>query len=242
MIGITVHEAPHNTPSAHRAKSFIQNKLQHIDYETLRHGIEEHGNAARPKWTYNHDGLMMTIFPLPLSPEKVGTNKNGVIGMRMAPPVWTGMDRRTRRGLIDKAKRYGYLGAPFIVAINATKFGFEFDDFINALFGDIVVSFPASGEFDDSQIRLNRKANGVWISKKGPRYTRLSGVLAFMNLYHTNISSAKVLFFKNPWAEFPAPSVMNSFDTVVLETGGLNTIKGKTLGEILELPSGWPLD
>ena len=107
---------------------------------------------------------------------------------------------------------------------------------MNALFGKEGVQFTRSGT---KEIRI---PDGVWVSKSGPRYTRISAVLLATKVMPWNISKALVRLYHNPWAQRPYASVLNCLPRAIPEGSIIIMKEGDTLAKIFNLPPEWPTD
>jgi hypothetical protein len=73
-----------------------------------------------------------------------------------------------REAVIGKAKRYGVLDLPLVVAVNATDHFISERDVLTALYGSV-------RGWDEPDIGVDSR--GVWGSVNSPRWTRLSAVI-----------------------------------------------------------------
>ena len=135
------------------------------------------------------------LVPLGLKHRGDGRPKTIVIG----PARGGTIDSSTpvQRAIQKKAKKYGHLDAPLVVAVNAKDAFFDEDDETQALFGKEQVIFTR--DRPDLPVKLTHKADGVWI-KGGykPRYTRLAAVLMFRNISPFNLCKAPSCLYVNP--------------------------------------------
>ncbi len=137
-----------------------------------------------------------------------------------------------REAILDKAGRYGQLDLPYLIAVNVRE-AFREKDVCNALFGDLTLQFDtASGAM--SGVRL---PNGVW---SGSKHTRVSAVLIADNLHPYRAAQASVAIWHNPWAARPATGLLPSLTHYLPMIGRIQRQDGPTLGDLLNLPVGWP--
>ena len=99
-------------------------------------------------------------------------------------PIRIAPEKAILRRLEDKAKRYGQLDAPFIIAINARELGFgSRDDAIDALYG---------------KRSLSMSWGGLWFMNDGePRYNRVTGAMFFERLDPSKLAPPMTLYL-NP--------------------------------------------
>ena len=107
--------------------------------------------------------------------------------------------RRIRARLRQKAKKYGNLDTPFVIALNVyDNFPMSKDIHVEqALIGDDVVVDTEQGP-----IRAI-KPNGFWGYHGNKKYTRVSGILSVDCLTPFSVDRCEVTLWHNPFAEFP---------------------------------------
>src|SRR6185437_2814137 len=96
------------------------------------------------------------------------------IGGRMLPGGVILPEAAIKSAVEGKAGRYGDIGLPLVIAVNALE---EFARVGDALFGTTGVIFS-----QDGAARGMRNADGAWRGPGGPVYTRSSAVLFVVRL------------------------------------------------------------
>jgi hypothetical protein len=163
-----------------------------------------------------------------LLPSRAGTQVSSGVRVRFAnhvPPI--------SRKVHDKAGHYGKLQLPYVIAVNALDPGVDEAGFEKALFGQE----PADLR---NPTRVGGIPDGVWQSRFGQQWRRVSAVLAASGLHARNIARAPVWLYHNPWAERPYSSVLTRLPQLVPEGDKMKWVPGESLGSILGLPPGWP--
>ena len=120
-----------------------------------------------------------------------------VISMGSGVEVVT-VAKRIRRRLRQKAKKYGQLKKPFIIALNIQDSG-PTDDFHikQALVGDFRVR-------NVGQVpSLICVGNGFWGDPTNKKYTRVSGILVVDRLSPFTVDRSEVTLWHNPFAQIP---------------------------------------
>ena len=128
---------------------------------------------------------------------------------------------------------------PYVIAINAMLNIVDIGDIEDALFGDQVWHVPITDSGPGVPIP-DRKSNGAWIGKSGPRYTRVSALLLSTQLIPWTAASASIRLIHNPWAKRSYESVLTNLPQWNLQRDKGHLTGGQSLGEILGLPKGWP--
>jgi hypothetical protein len=147
-----------------------------------------------------------------------------------------------RKAIENKAKKYGELELPFIIAVNVVANHCDNIDIMNALYGDesILVTQAAGGRLTE---RPGRKLNGAWFGPQGPRNSLVSGALIFECLSPWSMGVVTPELFHNPWAQRPFP-VSNwplPYCVADLAAKRVRHEHGKTAREVLDLPTQWPV-
>ena len=91
-----------------------------------------------------------------------------------------------------------------------------------------------------SEPEMTRELDGVWTSKPGPRYTRLSAALVVVGLSPWNLPRANIRLYHNPWANLPYNSELTLLPQAILLTGQAKLEDGKSLSSVFDLPYEWP--
>ena len=174
--------------------------LKDHDPDEVQRLIDEGGPNAAPfeKIEYGTWSLHGRLRPLPPEKRGYGRPRTLVIG-----PARSGMiDSSTpvQSAIQKKAKKYGRLDAPLVVAANVREPFFDQDDEIAVLFGKEQITFFKNRP--DLPVKLTRKADGVWIQGGyQARYTRLAAVLIFRDIAPWNLCDAPNYLYVNPSAD-----------------------------------------
>ena len=233
--------ATENIPVS-KVRKKLQEWLKGLRVEEVAAQAEIKGDAALPTVIDSYGGLTITVTANPKPPEKRGNSDMRPLGIVMPDELleWDTKDD-IRQAVLRKAKCYGDLKLPYIIAINVMNELFEFDDVLQGLFGQLVTEVRRSqGAY---QHRTVNAGDGAWRGKTEPRNTIVSGVLIVNNLLPTTIGRETPLLIHNPWAQNPLPTdawklPQKSVDTT---TGKIITHPGSQAREILGVPERWPI-
>lgn len=235
FLWLSVEGAPASPPQANKIALFLNERLEKLDPDHIAALSESGGIEAVPVWRYEHDGWVINFRPLPKKP--VARNKKIVrpIGATSTDIRW--IDNRTplRDAIKTKAKKYGELELPYVVAVNALEF-IDDIDIMEALFGkeqfEIDVHHP-------DRAQMSRALDGVWISYDGPQYTRVSAVMLSTRLSPWNLWG-NVRLYHNPWAKKVYSAALTRLPQAVLVNHHMRNVDGDKIGTILGLPGSWP--
>ena len=152
------------------------------------------------------------LIPIPPDKRSDGKSRSLIIG-----PARGGMvDCSTpiRRAVHKKARKYGRLDGPLVVAANVRRDVFlARDSELEALFGKEQVTFYK--DRPDLIPKLHHKPDGIWIQGDRacgwrPRYTRLTGVWIFRDVAPWNLHTAGNCLYVNPFGgEIKFPDILH---------------------------------
>jgi len=151
---------------------------------------------------------------------------------------------RDRAALLNvleaKARRYGALDKPYVIAVRLEPLTVDSDDIMDALFGQRGVEVATTGH----RVREVRQPDGLWFGPKGPRAGRVSAlVFAYaINPYSVCWDISEPFVWENPWAERPLREQLPWRTTRVdPKSGSISTLpRQRPIHELLGLPPGWP--
>jgi hypothetical protein len=236
-LGIESEGSPATAPSCTRLTADLAKWLASLDPDVVAKDFDARGTPSLPRWLWEHDGWKLTFEALPKSPEARGRSSPTIIYMGLEAEMLDSA-RDIRAALVKKANHYGDLKKPFLIAVNATSWGLDDDDEVQAVFGDM--EFVCSVKDLSAPPVMQLKPDGAWRSLGGPRYTRISGAWFFHGLSAWNLVRCKHGVWLNPWAVNPVPNDVLVIPHVTVDGDRFVRKPGKSLGELLDLPAGWP--
>ena len=160
------------------------------------------------------------------------------IGLISTGVRWIDSTTVVREGIVRKAKRYGSLEFPYVIAVNCLGEHVERIDIMNALIG--TEQYVLRGYIGEPQ--MERKPDGVWRSGSGARYTRLSAVLIASPVHPWSIPSAPICLYHNPWARQPYRCELTRLFQAIPRNNRMEWVDGESLASIFQLPFQWPGD
>lgn len=197
------------------------------------------GIDALPRWSFRDQEWTIDFYPIPKKPEARGKAGVRPIGIRTTEPRQINSGSAIRDTLLEKARRYGELDLPYVIAVNAlTEFRIHKEDVMEALFGEkhvLIPRYPAS----QAGVREERTPNGLWTSPTGPRYTRVSCVM-ISTVDAWDIPRAPICLYHNPRARYEYSSPSTNLPQAKAENGEMKWFSRTRLGELLHLPVSWP--
>ena len=174
----------------------------------------------------------MIFRPIAKKPEARGRRSIRPIGMWRTN--WQLFDHRTPLliALEDKARRYGQLGLPYLIAINAMETIDEID-VMETLFGRERWHIPVDAP--EVEPAMSREPNGLWTNDVGPKNTGVSGVLLFKRLTPWFICHFPPRLYHNPWPAHPYTGVLTQLPQAVPDRGRMQYVDGVSLRQLLGL-------
>lgn len=192
------------------------------------------GESA-PPFTYSFGGMRLMLTAWPKNTPKAGR----AIGVRHFPVETVTTDGNLKAAIEGKAKRYGELDLPYIVAANSDAFFQTESDVLDVLMGTLGVAGVMMKD-GMSKMEHYREPNGIWRGPNGPRNQVVSGVLATKGIHPWNFANKTARLVRNPWAARPLPPFPLGVDETNPVDGKWTSTDGKTAGAILGLPEHWP--
>jgi hypothetical protein len=223
-------------------RSFLYSKLEELDPDEIDARLKSGGIQALPRWPYEHDGWIITFYPIPKRPGLRGKGCVRPIGGLSYMDGFVDSSTPIRKAITAKAGRYGDLELPYVIAVNALdEASVDVIDIMNALFGEEKCIVSSGEDGGISGAGITRVPNGAWTSESGPRNTRVSAVLLAVLLYPWTVGSAVVRLIHNPWARRPYSSPLTCLPQGIPEDSAIKWLEGKSLHELLGLVPKWPV-
>lgn len=223
-------------PSGKRIRAFLKKQIESLNPD---HVAAEYTDRLLdfPSWVYEEDGLKIEFGVVPKSPEgrlKEGGRAIGVFPMKTR---WGSDAPSIRDAVTKKGGRYGDLGLPYVIAVNAiSEWGLEHIDAMEAFFGTETFLF----EPGVSEPRMVRNPDGAFRSKGGPTYTRVSAVLVAFGAHPASLATLSLRLYHNPWAKYPYRGPLCQLDQAVPEADTMRRVAGTTVASLFGLPPDWP--
>jgi hypothetical protein len=210
-----------------------------LDYEAVRN-MAKRGLPNLPHFDFLHESFRLHIGVIPVSPQRRGDPEHRPLGM-LGPGEARCIDHHTpiRESINHKAKHYGHLRRPLVIAINAAGGPLDSVDVMQALFGSERLVFSRLGD-NPNEATLQRAPDGAWIGSLGPRNRNVSAVFFISSLLPWTVAIREPVIYHNPWAHYPANGLPDSINQFRLDGQQMVSQTGRPLHELLTLPQDWP--
>jgi hypothetical protein len=201
FISVQVEDAPSHSPSISRMRRFLEDRLRGLDPDEVAEVMTARGLEDYDRWSYA-DGEWEVVFsPVPIAPEFRGQPGARPIGTVLYKAREIDPERPLLNSLAKKAKRYGVLDLPYVIAVDTMDVHTEEDDVGDALFGRKVARFTK----ETGQVSfVYSGSDALWTGRGRPRYRRVSAVFVARWLRASTIKTVETpVLWHNPWASIP---------------------------------------
>lgn len=236
-VAIEWEGVPNSQPSGNRLRACTLAWLNSLDPDQIQNVIDVSGFEATPAFVWRHEDWAVTLRPIPLKPERRGTSTTliGVLnGGGGLVDAWTPIKNAVK----SKGTKYGELDKPLLVAIDFETFHLDRIDEMQALYGQEQYLFAAEDPAGEPEFQ--RAPNGAWHGKRGPQFTRVSGVWLFNDLNPYTVASRRHTIYLNPWAAFSLPEALKQMPHAIVEDGKIQWRDGIVLRHLFGLTEAWP--
>ena len=226
-----------NQPNGNKVIKYIESKLPEYDYDKLAEIFQQSGLNNLETIEYEDYELKLLIslnLKSPMQRDKGGSRTI----CEISPEVYYDYtDSYIKSSIEKKATRYGVLDKPYLICVNLSgEKGNSSDSIMNAVFGNFQIS--SSTNSTDNDVSYSRAKDGIFLNSIGPKFTRVSAIL-ITNVRADNLDVAKHWFIQNPFARKNLPVDCFDLSKVIIENNQMQISNGKSIREILGLPSYW---
>lgn len=191
-------------PPISKIKKFLQERVSSLNYESVCQQIEETSDFPEFEWKHGDWELSFRVSPVSDEGRKQRNENSRIIGIIQHPVRTVNLDSAIKNALLAKAKKYGKLNLPFLVALNVIGDHIFCDDYsvMAALFGQETITFRMGVNGVESEPHYGRNYDGVFLNPKlGVTYTRLSAVLIIPGMSFANTETIKPTAWLHPRPE-----------------------------------------
>jgi hypothetical protein len=235
LVSQVTFKSPDSQPSSRRIKAFLDRELSNLDPETLLRTVTQ--ATDMPCLHFEDDCVVIDFEIVPRKREAWERTDLRAIGMHPTRVRWGDGKESLRKTLSAKAKYYGQVGEPFIIAVNTlSPWGSRETEWSEALFGTREEYVPAGTD----SLCVRYLNDGFWGNAEAPKYKRVSAVIFGCALPY-NVPRICLVLFRNPWAAHPLPEEFWRLPVVDVSNGKvIKENEGIRVGDILRLSSDWP--
>jgi hypothetical protein len=185
------------------------------------------GSSQRPEFRWEREGWRVSVGVGARGPRFRGCSDVRPLAGMTALDGDLGREKATwvvlRELLEEKASGYGRLGAPYLIAMNASDIWPDSEEAEWSVLGP----YPFTPQWEHA---------GFFLGAGGPARPGVSGVLLGTAVQLHNAARRGPTLYENPYARYPVPESL-AWPRVRLST---KRIPGVSPSELFGLPEGWP--
>src|SRR5207302_643080 len=133
-LGIRNVKEGANSVSIRRVRPFLERELQNLDHEAVLSQYEQ--SRVLPRLNFAYGDWQIEFDVIPKRRGAARQIESRPVGLYPPHARWGECDGSLRRVLSAKAKRYGRVAQPYLIAVNAlSPWGVDKNDYRSALFG-----------------------------------------------------------------------------------------------------------
>ncbi|MFL1484886.1 hypothetical protein [Marinobacter sp. LN3S78] len=235
LILVTESGSPLGQPNGNQLCRNVHSWLDSLAVEELCSEITS-SNYKLPTFQWSDQGWRLKIKAWPLNPQSRGKSTS-LIGSGSIPSPKGDATQSIHKNIKKKARKYGDLDAPLVIAVNVLAGGVSEINEDEALLGK--KAFVVSG--GARSITMERvKPEGAWLGNSGVQGLRCSAAWIFNNLRVSSLAEASSTVYFHPWATNPAPSFLERFTHATVENSDFVRSERVELRQTLGLGAGWP--
>lgn len=232
---------PDTQPPIKELRRSLEQWLASLDAKSIDYALKAEDWDGLPQFEWRWESLTLSFTPSPRTPTSASSADSRPIGVMMGEPHLLSVDNDIRRAVEAKAKKYGKLALPLVVAVNVLSEHCDEIDINNALFGTEAIEerMNSDGSFMNSGRRI---PDGVWFGNQGSRNQFVSAVLVGNGIHRYTCGKKTPLLIHHPHpmhrlslSSYPLPEF--SPDE---ETHRMTRKDGMEAREFLRLPDPWP--
>jgi hypothetical protein len=243
MLGVEVLRVGSDAPATRPLRGKLREWLSSLDADQLiaSGSLGADGEPESYDWAQRDRYLIFEAYPL--APDHRGPGGRIIGEMRPAEASVIDDVKPLRKRLAEKAKAYGKLDAPYIVAIDAVGEFTEDRDFLSALYGTTTIRYYENPGPDAPPPTHIRQPDGLWIRPRSWHHTHISAVLTSTNLMPWTVGSAVPTLWHHPAADLPVDGICPLLRQARPDPASRQIRYSEpevTPHEFFGLPEGWP--
>lgn len=232
---------PDTPPPVKPLRKELEKWFATLDRAAIEQMLNTEDWDGLPRFEWSHEGLTLLFTASPKSTEAQDAPNARPIGIMMGEFHLIEIDKDIREAVEAKAKKYGALKLPLVVAVNVVGERCDDYDIKNALLGTetVKVTRAPDGHFTESGERI---PDGAWFGKKGPRNKTVSAVLIGNKIDVYSSGSTTPVLVHHPYpihrltqSSYPLPESLPNEKNHTMDPK-----EGKSAREFLRLPDPWP--
>ena len=196
LLGVSYDGAPKQPVATTRLQSELQQWLDGLDYDAVARSRVV--AFADDPLVFRRDlyGLNLVVTAIARR-DRQGMPERAV-GLLSGEAKWRDVTEGLRNSIRNKAKRYGKLDAPLVIAVNALNAFVQMSDIADAIFGTMALQVPIDGSGEERGVR---QRDGLL--RDDASDTEFSAIIAAYRLTPWALSVSGAGLLTNPRATHP---------------------------------------
>jgi len=240
LLGLSA-EIPSSEPSIPRLKASIEGWLNELNPDQVQAAFDQAGWGALPRREWKEGSWTIELTAYPKRPEQRGHPSDSSIGFISSGAGWLNDVGRFRVAVAKKAKHYGKLDRPLVIAVLCDVLGMDGDTIDQALFGRHQVAVSLRGQ--EVVMRPSRGHQALWRSASGQVNRGVAGLLIGIRINPfrnpATILERAPRLWHNPWTTMPVGPLCWPTRRFGKDTGDVIDEPGVPPTELFGVPAGW---
>jgi hypothetical protein len=237
-LNLRIEREGESSPSGARLRQRVDTWLATLDHPELRRRYER--GSAMPEKRFPIGDWTFSVRPLPKPDDLAGQPSRSPIGVFPGRVGHSDVRYRISDALALKARRYGKLDHPYLIAVlSSGTFAADDEDIAGALFGGWTLVLHETSDAQNPRSESTRADNGVW---SATRNRGLSGVISARRLAPWSVNTESPRLWLNPWAERPLALGLDWLAETRVKDEGTLRANPAMVGPaaFFGLPQSWP--
>lgn len=233
-LDFQIQKRGNTAPRMGPVKVEVTRWLDGLDRQQVRRLQKERGLRAVPSLVVNAGEWVFSFLPIPRPDARAGTpSPAGAISIFPGRTAWGGDWSRVGSALKEKARRYGELDRPFIIALLANDIFVDVENLASALHGE-----PAFSVDEHGRTTLGR-AGGLWSDGAG---ARVSAVITARHVNPASVAVVEPLLWRAGHATHPLAADLPFTAEAQLADDGEVVVdeRPQSMHAYFGLPVDWP--
>lgn len=226
-LRIRIKSLPTSTLKSTKIRAELEEWLSTLDPD----------NPPEEGLEYTQDDFRVVFLVMPKPMHLRGKPGGRSIGMTSYAAEFITPGAGVKEGIRKKFKKYKNLDASYLVAVSVLDPIEDREGVMETLYGNLTINTDLKGNIWDSY-----NTEGLWGTGSNPKYTGVSGLLIFFNLFPWAFTNARSWLFLHPAAKKPYQGNLCRMNQAVINrnSGVLDWIQGETINSIFGFSENWP--
>jgi hypothetical protein len=235
LVDVTVEEIGKSTPERRDVAAPLEAWLNCLDANAVLAAEQAGGDAPSRELLF--DGWRVEVTAYAVQPPRRDAHDHRLLGSQSGSFGAIEDTGPLRRKLKKKAKHYGVLEHPYVIAVLSAGTFVDDEDISHALYGSRrYFRDPSRAEW-----LPERQRDGLWMQPAGPVNTRVSAIITATALSPFAIGTVMPRWWTNRWAKYPLSVDLPWGRGEATTTGAVTRYdSSESPKDLLGLSEAWP--